>query len=97
MRRASVAQLKEQLSKYLRTVKAGEEILVTERGRPIARLGPVGPSEQEDARMLELIRAGVVRPPLRKKLPRDFWTRKRPEDPNGLVLRALLEERAESR
>ena len=97
MRRASVAQLKEQLSKYLRTVKAGEEILVTERGRPIARLGPVGPSEQEDARMQQLIRAGVVRPPIRKKLTRDFWTRKRPKELKGVSLQALLEERAESR
>lgn len=97
MKRASVAKLKEQLSMYLRIVKAGEEILVTERGRPIARLGPVGRSEQEEARMQQLIQAGVVTPPIRKKLPRDFWTLKRPKDPEGLVLQALLDERAESR
>jgi antitoxin (DNA-binding transcriptional repressor) of toxin-antitoxin stability system len=34
---ASVAQLKAKLSAYLDTVKAGEEVIVTERGHAIAR------------------------------------------------------------
>ncbi len=89
--------MKEQLSRFLQAVKAGEEVIVTERGRPIARIGPVGAPDQEDARIQELIRAGLARPPLRKKLPKDFWTRKRPADPKGLSLQALLDERAESR
>jgi prevent-host-death family protein len=38
---AAVAELKAQLSRYLSRVKAGEEILVTERGTPVARLVPV--------------------------------------------------------
>ena len=37
MRTATVSKLKASLSEYLRQVKAGEEVLVTERGRPIAR------------------------------------------------------------
>ena len=35
-----VRELKAQLSEYLRRVKAGETILITERGRPIGRLSP---------------------------------------------------------
>jgi hypothetical protein len=31
------------------------------------------------------------------KLPRNFWTMPRGEDPRGLVLKALLEERGEER
>jgi prevent-host-death family protein len=42
MESAGVAQLKARLSEYLSRVKAGEEVLVTDRGRPIARLVPVG-------------------------------------------------------
>ena len=40
MKTATVSKLKASLSEYLRQVKAGEEVLVTERGRPIAKLAP---------------------------------------------------------
>ena len=36
-----VAQLKAQISHYLRRVKAGEEVIVTERGIPVARIVPI--------------------------------------------------------
>lgn len=100
MRRASVAKLKEQLSRYLQAVKAGEEILVTERGRPIALLTPIAAPEQMEARLNWLIRMGLARPPLTKPskaLLKDFWKLPRPKDPNGRVLELLLEERAEAR
>jgi prevent-host-death family protein len=96
MRRVSIATLKARLSEYLAAVKAGEEVIVTDRGRPVARLAPVNVPEQADARMQQLIRAGLVRPPIRK-LPADFWERPRPADPEGRALAALLEERAEGR
>ena len=41
MTTATVSKLKASLSEYLRRVKAGEEVLVSERGRPIAKLVPV--------------------------------------------------------
>ena len=41
MRRVRIAELKDQLSKYLRAVEQGEEVEVTDRDRPIARLVPV--------------------------------------------------------
>jgi hypothetical protein len=31
------------------------------------------------------------------KLPKDFWRMHRPDDPEGLVLKALLEEREAGR
>ena len=54
-----VRELKNQLSGYLDRVKAGEEITVTEHGRPIARLTSVAP---EVDRRAALIEAGIVRP-----------------------------------
>jgi len=35
---AGIKEIKNNLSRYLARVKAGEEILITERGKPIARI-----------------------------------------------------------
>ena len=97
MKTAAVAELKASLSKYLAKVKGGEEVLVTERGRPIAKIVPL----RRDATifpeyLLELERAGKVRLGT-GRLPKDFWKLPRPKDPEGRALKALLEEREERR
>jgi prevent-host-death family protein len=43
MKRVRIAQLKSELSRHLRSVEQGEELEVTDRDRPIARIVPVGP------------------------------------------------------
>ena len=96
MRRVSITLLKARLSEYLDAVRAGEEVIVTERGKPVARIAPVGAPEQTDARMQRLIRAGVIRPPI-APLPADFWDRPRPQDPEGKSLAYIIEERREGR
>lgn len=58
--RVGVRELKNQLSAHLSEVKAGREVVVTERGKPIARLMPVDAGTD---RMVDLIEAGIVRPP----------------------------------
>ena len=40
---ASVRELKSKLSHYLRLTKAGESVVITERGVPIGRIVPMGP------------------------------------------------------
>lgn len=57
-----VRDLKNRLSAHLDRVKEGEAITVTERGRPIARLSPIGADVD---RMAALVDAGIVRPPSR--------------------------------
>ncbi len=94
MKRVPITSLKARLSEYIGVVKAGEEIIVTDRGRPVARVSPVTEIVDDDARIAELVRAGLARPPL-KPLPPDFWDLPRPADPEGLALKALLEEREE--
>ena len=37
----AVRELKNRLSEYLRRVEAGEEVVVTSRGRPVAQLVPI--------------------------------------------------------
>ena len=92
----SVSKLKASLSEFLRRVKAGEEVLVTERGRVIARLGPPASSPPLTESLREMERQGLVKLGT-GKLPKDFWRMPRPKDPKGLVMKALLEERSESR
>lgn len=96
MIQVGVAELKAKLSEYLARVQRGEEIAVTDRGRPIARLvPPIQRSDsEENARLLDLQRRGVIRLGS-GVIPDTFWKMDRPEDPEGRVRAAIEEERAE--
>jgi prevent-host-death family protein len=60
MSEVGVRELKNRLSRYLKRVQAGEEVIVTEHGRTIARLVPVKvPEIQETLR--PLLRDGYIR------------------------------------
>ena len=96
MKTATVSKLKASLSEYLRQVKAGEEVLVTERGRPIAKLTPAAVSAILPQDLVELEKQGIVKIG-KGKLPKNFWSLPRPKDPKGLVLKSLLQEREEGR
>jgi prevent-host-death family protein len=91
----TVSKLKASLSAYLRRVKAGEEVLVSERGRPVAKLVPVKGEDAPD-HVAELARQGLARLGSHR-LPRSFWRLPRPRDPKGRERQALLDERADSR
>lgn len=56
-----VRELKSHLSEYLGRVRAGESLVVTDRGRPVARLVPYG----ADSALERGIEEGWVEPPRR--------------------------------
>ena len=56
-----IRELKNNLSRYLEQVERGVEVVVTDRGRPVARLN--GVDSMEGDRLAKLIDAGLVRPP----------------------------------
>ena len=89
---AAVAELKAQLSRYLTRVKAGEEILVTERGAPVARLVPIERGGQDREQLRDLERQGLIRLG-RGRLPSDFWKLPRGRDARAGVRKAVTEER----
>ena len=94
---AKVSELKASLSKYLARVKAGEEVIVTERGKPVAKLVPMPRDEDpEMERLRDMERRGLVTMGT-GRVSDDFWDLPMPEDPEGLVLKALLEERRTGR
>ncbi len=97
MKTAAVSKLKSSLSEYLSKVKAGEEVIITDRGKPIAKIVPLergGTGIPPHLLMLE--RAGLARIG-KDNLPADFWKIPRPKDKKGRALINLLKEREEGR
>ena len=92
--RVSIGTLKARLSEYLSRAKAGEAVVVTDRGRPVARLGPLEGDAAVEGREAELARAGLIRRPTGSLDPSSL-AEDRPRDPEGRSLDAVLEERAE--
>ena len=96
MKTAAVSELKAHLSEYLNEVKVGGEVLVTDRGKPVARLVPVARVSDANDPLLKLEKQGLIKRGS-GTVPEDFWTAERQQDVDGLVLSALLEERETGR
>jgi prevent-host-death family protein len=98
MEKVSVSKLKNQLSAYLKKVKAGQTLVVTDRNEPIAQLTPVPERETDDERIARLAALGIIRLPQEgPPLDLDEILRRRPVVKGAGVLEALLEERREGR
>ncbi len=96
MRSVSISELKAKLSQYIDVVRSGHEVVVTDRGAPVARLSSIGGARGAEARLKDLIRTGRIRPPIRRG-PVDFRQHNPPADPAGRGLQVLLEERRGAR
>ena len=70
MRAAGIRDIKNRLSEYLRLVREGETVLVTDRGRVVAQLAPpprfAPPTISEDDALARLAAAGKVRLPAKR-------------------------------
>jgi len=96
MKTAPIAKLKAHLTSYLKQVKAGQEILITERGVPVAKIVPLEGKEKRTTRRYRLARAGHLR--LGRGRPRkSLFSPPRGEMVGKTVLTALLEERDQGR
>ena len=94
MRKVGVKTLKNELSKHLRAVAAGETILVTDRNRIVAELRPPPPEEQGDEaarNWARLIREGIVTPAKHR------FTEPPPRLPPLMTFEELMREIAEDR
>ena len=83
-----IAELRQNLSRYLRRVARGERLIVTDRNRPVAELGPPA---TVGADLDKLIAEGRVSRPIRRGLPKPLQLE---GDPHALS-RALDEIRGE--
>lgn len=60
-----VRDLKAHLSEHLRTVAQGDEVVVTDRGKPVARLVPI----EDGAGWHRLVESGVITPAIAVSRP----------------------------
>ncbi len=91
-----IAALKARLSRYLEQVKSGHEVVITDRGLPVAKLVPVRPSEHGESRRERLARAGLLQPGSGRVRGSLLRPPKGPRAGDG-VLKALLAEREHGR
>lgn len=90
-----VRELRRYASRWLARVKAGETFVITDRGRPVARLSPVG----EPAGYERLIAEGRIAPGSGRSLVEMLTTLDDdiPPDRGRSVTEALADIRAEER
>lgn len=95
MRAIGIKALKNKVSEYVKLASAGEIVLVTDRDRVVAELGPPLPGRAQsvdDARLADLVRRGILTPPLlRSTVPPSTL----PRLPVADILRGLDEDRSE--
>jgi antitoxin (DNA-binding transcriptional repressor) of toxin-antitoxin stability system len=67
MRSVGLKMLKNKLSEYVRLAAGGETVLVTDRDRVVAEIGPPNPSRSPllaDALLIDAFRQGWMTPPI---------------------------------
>lgn len=92
MKTVNVADLKNGLSKYLRDVRRGEEILIKDRNLPIAKIVPLSHTDEIDAELLALAASGEIRLGT-GRIPKSFWSMPAPRVPLKVLVDAVLADR----
>jgi prevent-host-death family protein len=95
---ATITEAKNRLSALIDQVRAGESVLIMDRGTPVARLeSAVSAAPDAEGRVARLERAGAIR--AARKPPVTELLRTRPAGPRGAAsaVAALIEERHEGR
>ena len=90
MRTVGLKVLKNKLSEYVRRAAAGETVVITDRGRPVAEIVP--PQHKPESVIERGIREGWIRPAARGP----DWPPK-PEPIEGYTLEQLLADLDEDR
>lgn len=92
MRSANIAELRDRLTHYLREVRAGQEIIVRDRQRPIAKIVPL--RVDDDADDAPLVAAGLMRK-AQHPLPAAFWRTRRAAVTIRAAAAAVAEDRSD--
>jgi prevent-host-death family protein len=93
MRSTNIADLRNRLTQYLQEVRAGEEIIVRDRQRPIAKIVPFT-VEDDDADDAALVAGGLMRKGA-GTIPPSFWKARRSRVSPKVVVAAVTADRDE--
>jgi prevent-host-death family protein len=96
MERATISQLKNSLSAYLKKVRGGQSVLILDRNEPIAVLERINANERPEGRLARLEQSGSIRRS-RTARPLDALAATKPPRSKKSVLAALLDERRDAR
>ena len=97
MKRATITEVKNGLSAVLDAVRAGETVVVTDRGIPIARIEAMSSAAEPSGRLERLERAGLLAPG-RAAFPLERLRRPAAHVPAGAsAVAALVDERRTGR
>jgi prevent-host-death family protein len=96
MKVVTVTDAKNRLSAVLDQVRAGETVVITDRGVPVARLEPMASAPDDaEGRIARLERLGLLRRAATVIRERDALEGRRPKLRRGAsAVRAVLDERA---
>lgn len=95
MEKATISELKNRLSAYLRKVKAGQVVVIMDRDQPVAQIERIGGDGHQDDRLRRLEQSGLLRRARRPLKPADV--KATPAKTGQSVLDALLDERKTGR
>ena len=85
MRAVNIADLKNNLSRYLNEVRRGAEVVIKDRNKPIARIVPLA-ADDDETELMELIAQGSARLPRSvDPFPKAFWSEPMPKASVDLV------------
>ena len=95
MEKATISEIKNRLSAYLRKVRAGETVLILDRNHPVARLEQVDRQSQPESRTALLERDGLLKRST-QPIPMEMLRSPAPR-PKRSAVAALIEEREKGR
>ncbi len=90
MQTVTVGELQHNLNKYLKKAKNGDEIMVEENNKVIARILPFNSQSEEQL----LVSQGFMTLP-KNKLSEDFWDLDAPEISLEMIVETIRSERDE--
>jgi prevent-host-death family protein len=90
VRSTNIADLRNHLTRYLKEVRAGEEIVVRDRQLPIAKIVPLAHDDEADDSAL--VASGLMRR-AERALPPSFWRVRRPAIKRDVAANSVSRDR----